>query len=372
MEEPELFIELKESIPKQKGYQTLDRIYGIIWGCALGDAIGLQFEGCDKRRAQLLIERSNGIISFPSSINGDKIRNIIKGDWTDDTDHMVLLLESSYFDKNNILRVDNKLFASKLILWRHRGFPELGDTCGQGIGSLTANLTAHPKFTIDPHAASVEVYKYLGGTLDKDDNIRAPAPNGALMRIAPLALSKDYMTEIAEHVTSTHFDSRCFASCLLQCKIIRKILRSKDISSEITTDMIREYSKFCASNMSEKFEREFIKYCEIGLISQLIPDKKIFDDLKVGEYSECNHNGYTLVAMAIMIWSVRCAIAGHNYESIIKTIISCGGDADTNASIAGAVLGAYFGYSQLPMSWIKSTPHRDWLDKKIKEFLLNN
>jgi ADP-ribosylglycohydrolase len=367
----DLFGELKDipiAMPKQLPTDiTLNRFRGVIWGCALGDAMGLQFEGCDARRARLLIERAKGVVSFPNSgANGDKIRGVVKGDWTDDTDHMVLLLESSYFDSNGTMRVDNKLFASKLVLWRHRGFPELGDICGQGIGSLTAKLTAHPRFTIDPHTVAMEVYKSMGGSLDGVGHINAPAPNGALMRIAPLALSRDYLTEITEHVTSTHFDSRCLASCLLQCEIIRCLLKGDYINDSV----LSSYYDATSVIVEKEFASEYKKYYDIGLESKLLPDVSIFTELKVGEYSECNRNGYTLVAMSIMLWAVRCAEAGADFVSIINAIVSAGGDADTNAAIAGAVLGARFGYSALPKAWIDSTPHRDWLNKKIKEFML--
>ena len=117
--------------------------------------------------------------------------------------------------------------------------------------------------------------------------------------------------------------------------------------------------------LDKEFYDEFHKYTNYGLECK----DDIFEKLKVGVYDECNHNGYTLVALAIMIWGLRMAIDGDNFENIIKKIISAGGDADTNAAITGAVLGSYFGYSNLPQDWIKSTPNKTWLDKKITDFL---
>ena len=329
-----------------------DKFRGIIWGCALGDAIGLQFEKSTTTHAKNLADK--GVV-FPSGGSA-------KGDWTDDTDHMVLLLDSAYFDTDGIMRIDNKLFASKLVLWRYNGFAELGDTCGSGLGSLTAKLTAHPRFILQPQTVAIEVYKNLGGDLNVG-KLSAPAPNGALMRMAPLALSNDYMSEITDNCLATHFDTRCLVSCLLQADIIRCLL----INGTISVDDIEKFSKNNITLLDKEFIEEYELYFNIGYKSDLV-NTNLFTELKVGEYSECNKNGYTLVAMAIMVWAVRKAIAGCHYEEIIIEIISAGGDADTNAAIAGAVLGAFFGYKKLPKLWINNTPNKDWLDKKIMDF----
>jgi len=347
----------------------LDKYKGVIWGCAIGDAIGLQFEGCDYRRANMLVQRG---IKFPTTQTGDRIRGVIKGDWTDDTDHMVLLLDSSYFDNDNIMRIDNKLFASKLVTWKFHGFPELGDTAGMGIGALINKLISHPRFTIEPQIVSLEVYKMMGGDANTG-KIDAPAPNGALMRIAPLALSEDYLNEILEHCIVTHYDGRCILTCLMQCEIIRYVIKT----NSITENDIREFYSHSIKILDKSFIDETNIYFKIGmngLIGKLneygLIGTTIFEELEVGQYgNKRDKNGYTLVAFSIMLWALRAAINGYNYETIIKTIIGAGGDADTNAAIAGAVLGAYFGYSALPKDWIASTPHRKWLDKKIMDFL---
>ncbi len=352
---------------------VFDKYKGVIWGCAIADAIGLQFEGCDYRRAKVLAERG---ITFPKQVNQsmtDKIRGVFKGDWTDDTDHMVLLMDSAYFDDRNIMRIDNKIFASKLISWRHNGFPELGDTSGMGIGSLTAKLTSHPRYTIEPQIVAMETYKSLGGDINVG-KIDAPAPNGALMRIAPLALSEDYLDEVLEHCIVTHYDARCIFTCVMQCDIIRYLIKNIDVKD---TNFIQPFYEAATGILDPVFKDEVRSYHELGLLADIgnvnefgLIETKIFNALEVGQYgNRRDKNGYTMVAYAIMLWALRAALQGFNYSIIIKSIIAAGGDADTNAAIAGAVLGAYFGYSKLPADWINATPHKDWLDKKIMNFL---
>lgn len=42
-----------------------------------------------------------------------------------------------------------------------------------------------------------------------------------------------------------------------------------------------------------------------------------------------------------------------------------GGDADSNACVAGAMLGCKLGLEKIPDSWKTGLKYRDWLDEKI-------
>ena len=54
-----------------------------------------------------------------------------------------------------ILQADDVDFGRKLERWSRKGFPELGDTGGLGIGLTTLNVIRNPNFRNDPHAVSV-------------------------------------------------------------------------------------------------------------------------------------------------------------------------------------------------------------------------
>ena len=56
------------------------------------------------------------------------------------------------------------------------------------------------------------------------------------------------------------------------------------------------------------------------------------------------------------------------FENIITDLIMCGGDADTNACVAGALLGCLVGYSCLPPTWANGIAHKEWLCKKTERF----
>jgi len=54
------------------------------------------------------------------------------------------------------------------------------------------------------------------------------------------------------------------------------------------------------------------------------------------------------------------------FESLITDLVMEGGDADTNACFAGAVLGAYLGYTALPPQWKNGLTQGAWIMGKAE------
>ena len=65
--------------------------------------------------------------------------------------------------------------------------------------------------------------------------------------------------------------------------------------------------------------------------------------------------GHTLLAMQVGLWS---AVTPLGFESALRQIVEAGGDADTNGAVAGAVLGARYGASEIPQRWRHCVPGR--------------
>lgn len=49
--------------------------------------------------------------------------------------------------------------------------------------------------------------------------------------------------------------------------------------------------------------------------------------------------------------------------------MQAGGDADTNAAVAGALLGCKVGYKNLPRVWLDALKEKDWLERKVQRLL---
>ena len=82
--------------------------------------------------------------------------------------------------------------------------------------------------------------------------------------------------------------------------------------------------------------------------------------------------GYTLKAMQVALW---CAREANDFEEALITVVSAGGDTDTNGAVAGAVLGARFG-SRRDSASLEGTPRypprrpivpmQEWADRCSK------
>lgn len=62
------------------------------------------------------------------------------------------------------------------------------------------------------------------------------------------------------------------------------------------------------------------------------------------------YQGYLGIALQNTFYEL---LNNDSYEESIINIIKRGGDTDTNCAIAGALLGAYYGYSKIDPRWIK-------------------
>lgn len=58
-----------------------------------------------------------------------------------------------------------------------------------------------------------------------------------------------------------------------------------------------------------------------------------------------------------------------SFKRILMDIVLQGGDADTNASVTGALLGLRIGYSMLPSEWVVGLKHWEWLEDSVEEFV---
>ncbi|RUP16414.1 hypothetical protein BC936DRAFT_139527 [Jimgerdemannia flammicorona] len=53
------------------------------------------------------------------------------------------------------------------------------------------------------------------------------------------------------------------------------------------------------------------------------------------------------------------------FKTVMTELTLEAGDADTNASVAGALLGVRFGLKGLPTEWVEGLRHREYIEKLI-------
>lgn len=89
-------------------------------------------------------------------------------------------------------------------------------------------------------------------------------------------------------------------------------------------------------------------------------------DISVLDLDDTYSIGYTLRALSAALW---CYWHSPSFESGLLSVVNEGGDADTNAAISCAVLGAKFGYSSIPNYYIENLSNQVIYHQKITSFI---
>ena len=151
-----------------------ERFLGIIFGQAVGDALGLSTEFMSKQEVDQFYP--NGIGDYSQIVQDDHRRRWQRGDWTDDTDMMLCILDSFVACQ----KVDILDIARRFKEWMMNG--------GMGIGRHTYNVMALGDYTSNPQKAAEIIWK-MGK--------KKAAANGAVMRTSVVGLVKDNVANAA-------------------------------------------------------------------------------------------------------------------------------------------------------------------------------
>eukprot|EP00931_Biecheleriopsis_adriatica_P079002 TRINITY_DN52419_c0_g1_i1.p1 TRINITY_DN52419_c0_g1~~TRINITY_DN52419_c0_g1_i1.p1 ORF type:complete len:709 (-),score=158.35 TRINITY_DN52419_c0_g1_i1:24-1847(-) len=326
-----------------------DRLRGLIWGAALGDAVGLATEFMNKEEAaQAYPDRSK--LSPASRVEDRHRSRWMQGDWTDDTDQLILLLDA-VIEGNGIM--DQKVFARSLKHWKQHGFPELGDSSGLGIGQTVNGVLEHQVYDVAPEVAATSVWRQSGCSM---------AANGAVMRCASAAVARFWDEAVVTHnavssASITHPDPRCTASCVAIASIAARVLQGVSTSTperrqeEVMTAVHHAGHFLDGGDADELFK------------NMVVPAEGL-ESLKLGS----GGIGYTYKPLAAACWAF---VHADSFEDAIQAITMEAGDADSNATVAGALLGVRLGFSKLPKAWLNEIPEmqQKWLSQKISACL---
>jgi ADP-ribosylglycohydrolase len=293
----------------------VNRVKGCIFGQALGDAVGAYTEFRTKKMIRKDFPTDEDF-DFPPSLPVSFMKRDTKCDWTDDTDQLILIMEVL----TETGTISPTLLAQKLVTWKEHGFTELGDKKGYGLGGYTGRVLNDPNFIQDPLGTAEHYTRQTGN-----------AANGSLMRTAVIACQQKSRNQVLKEAILaskvTHPNKKCTQSVILITDLIYSLIQGK--KPKVLKSSV--YSELAGLNL---------------------------DDTDMGYVLKCRDVG---------IWAYRNR--NRPYKDVIKEIVLEGGDADTNSAVAGAILGAFIGYQNLPQDWLEKLPHREWLEKKVDEFI---
>ena len=294
-----------------------DKIRGCVYGQAIGDALGL---GSEFMSAEEVRQYYPGGLERYDQIIQDAHRNRWpQGAWTDDTDMMLCIARARHgyhFDLNEIAHNFKQWF---------NGTP-------LGIGRHTYNVLCMTDYEENPILCAEIIWKLY--------RCRSAA-NGGLMRTSIVGTSPEVEEhEIADICRLTHPDQRCIGSCVIITKLIQSLIFHD-----------RELTKQEMLDIASRYDDRIAEYIELACADDpavMTPDDEAM--------------GYTLKTMAIAMWALwHC----ESFKEGLLAVVNLGGDADTNAAVACAILGAKYGFSGIPAYYSANLHNAALLDRLL-------
>lgn len=291
-----------------------DRFVGSILGLAIGDAMGMPFEGMYPEQIRSCW---NGKGFQPAARRG-----LEAGQYTDDTlmaiCHLKSLMDSGGMDPEDT--------AQKFIQWF-----DSGDL--RGIGRATAISMRRLKQGY-PWQESGAGGKFAAG-------------NGGAMRIAPVGLF--YYNDITalkeavrQAVVITHSNPEAVAGATAVAYIVARAARG-DLDPAVA---IRDTREFVGdSAVSRNLAR-----AEIFLRNNTGPEEAL---------KALGTSGYVVETVASAIFCFL--LTPRDFKSTVVNAVMGGVDADTTAAVAGAVSGAFNGVSRIPRDWVTNLENNEML-----------
>jgi len=291
------------------GTKTVNReaIIGCILGTAVGDALGLPYEGVSPRRAQRM----------PGP--PDRYRFCFRrGMISDDTEHTCMVAQSLIEAGGDVEVFTNRL-ASRLRWWIV--------ALPAGVGKATARSCLRLWLGFNPRSAGVH-----------------SAGNGPAMRAAIFGAAIDDLPLMLKLVRAssrlTHTDPKAEQGAIVVALAAKQ---SRDHQSFDANVWLMQVTEVLGNDAAE---------C-IDLLRQVITSIQAKQSTRTFAESlglAKGVTGYTFhtVPLAIHAW----LSFPNNYQRAVTEIIGCGGDADTTAAIVGGIVGAGVGRQGIPDPWI--------------------
>ncbi len=294
------------AVPGLSSAQT-DRACGVLIGAAAGDALGAGYE-----------------FTFPApdlvpAMIGGGLGNFAPGEWTDDTDQAMAIarVAARGLDLRSTEALDR--IGDGFLEWFARGPADLGIQTAQVLGTAGRSASG-----AELAAAAQAVHDRTGRS----------AGNGSLMRTGPVALAHLHdpvaLVEATGAVSGlTHHDDLAREACAVWCLMIRHAVLHGEFP---TFDDIAPWAP-----RPDHWR---------GVLAEA-------EQTSPGAFTE---NGWSVGALqaawsAIRHTPVPTRDPAEHLVDALGTAIRIGHDTDTVAAIAGALLGARWGMTAVPVGW---------------------
>ncbi|MHC4676717.1 MAG: ADP-ribosylglycohydrolase family protein [Planctomycetota bacterium] len=289
-----------------------EAICGCIIGTAIGDALGLPYEGLSPHRARRLFKSPN---RYHLLFNHGMV--------SDDTEHTCMVAQALIASGGQV-DIFSRELARRLRYWL------LGLPAGIGFATLRSIL------------------KLWIGFSPKKSGVFS-AGNGPAMRVAIIGVcygdDETRLKEIVKAATIiTHTDPRAYWGALAVA-----LAAHENFSSPLLVDA-KNYFNRLERLLGPEMAGDFL-----DLIKQVVAS--VAKGKHTREFAESQKlqkgiTGYTYhsVPAVIHAWLLN----PREFQNAILDIIGCGGDTDTTAAILGGIVGAAVGPAGIPDKWMNN------------------
>lgn len=304
-----------------------DYVRGVIVGVAIGDALGMPAESL----SPVSVQKHYGNINTYRTPRRHSFHKLKRGQWTDDTQLTLAIGES-------------------IIKMKGINFEDIADA---HISAFNSSRRGWGKTTIQG------CQKLIMGCDWWDAGGNSGAGNGPPMKIAPVGvlygLGIINLTELIATCVNiskmTHGDVRAGVAAVVQAYLVGKAIMNDEpynLMCEISEvyKLARRIEDFSEDSLTGKLEL-------MPMIKGLKYDKQIRDIFGAGAFVN---------ESLPFTYSIILKYQG-NIEKCLEALVNMGGDSDTNASMAGAILGAFHGYKAFPQKWRRGLEDRKRLIK---------
>jgi ADP-ribosylglycohydrolase len=295
--------------------RSKSKYIGCMLGAAIGDALGKQNEGVNREdilRRGCINDYGKASLGTP----GDKLK---PGDYTDDTEQM-LVLAGSLIDNNGFNAID---FSKRIAKW---GKDAMEDPIRKSFVGPTS---------------AIAIERLYSGVSWKESGGNIPSC-GSAMRVAPVGLFYNDLDDVESNAAlssiPTHNSKIAIAGAVAVAIAVRCAIDGKDCADII----------FKTCTRTSKYDGDFEEKIKLSFELKDIDPDEVFSEL-----------GTSYLAIDTVPCAFYC-FAKHfdNPESAIIEAVNAGGDTDSIACITGALCGALRGSDSFPARWIEGLENR--------------
>jgi ADP-ribosylglycohydrolase len=290
-------------------HKTDLRISGCILGGAIGDCLGGPYEG-----------------------QPPPVRIDIHQRWRTSDDTQLTLATCEAISER--MRIDPAGIAGRFAVW----FKQKRIT---GIGASTHKALS--ELSLGGHWALVGRRGEMA------------AGNGAAMRVAPLGFCLDPKDPEARKVIRdvsriTHHSEEAYVGALAVLAAIRAAWEGRWTVGSRLVPLVLEHLP------DSSVRDRIIEISEFGETATIMEVARQFGS-----------SGYVVESIPFVLAAVQ-KIKQMGFQQVLEEIISAGGDTDTNAAVAGQIIGTLIGRASLPREMIDRLPDLNMIEETAKAF----